>query len=170
MSCLPKSLPCPARNPPAQVGLIIGAAIALHLTVWLCLPLALEGSIRLDVAEHVLQGREWLLTYPKQPPLSMWLVALASELGPARYVAVYLLGLLLALFGLLCAALLLLCQKGWSTAALAVFIGLASPFLTYVPIELNHNIGVMPFWGLAVAAGFFAFEREIGRASCRERV
>jgi len=159
MGCLPKLLPCPARKSAAQIGLIISAAIALHLTVWLCLPMAFEGSIRLDVAEHVLQGREWLLTYPKHPPLSMWLVALVSELGPARYFAVYLLGHLLALSGLLCAALLLLRQKGWSAAALAVLIGLASPFLTYIPIELNHNIGVMPFWGLAVATGFLAFER-----------
>jgi len=133
--------------------------IALHAIVWTCLPLLFEGSIRLDVAEHVIQGREWLLAYPKQPPFSMWLVAVVSELGPLRYVSLYLLGQILALSGLLFAASLLLRHKGAPAAGLAVLIGLASPFLTYVPIEVNHNIGVMPFWGLALAAGFFAFER-----------
>jgi 4-amino-4-deoxy-L-arabinose transferase-like glycosyltransferase len=111
----------------------------------------------------VFQGREWLLAYPKHPPLSMWLVALASELGPARYFAVYLLGQLLAVGGLVLTALLLLYWRGRPAAALTILIGLASPFLTYVPIEVNHNIGVMPFWGLALVAGFFAFERGLLR-------
>jgi len=147
----------------ARVGLLFCAVILLHGIVWACLPLLLEGSIRLDVAEHVFQGREWLLAYPKQPPFSMWLVAAASMLGPVRYFAVYLLAQTLALSGLLFAALLLLRQKGSSVAALAALAGLASPFLTYVPIELNHNIGVMPFWGLAIVAGFLAFERGLVR-------
>jgi 4-amino-4-deoxy-L-arabinose transferase-like glycosyltransferase len=158
-----RTYPLPAKKSARRIGLIIGVVIALHCIVWSCLPLLLEGSIRLDVAEHVLQGREWLLAYPKHPPFSMWLVAAASNLGPVRYVAVYMLGQILALSGLLFAALLLLRQKGSSAAALAVLVGLASPFLTYVPIELNHNIGVMPFWGLAIAAGFFAFERGLLR-------
>ena len=158
-----KSFPPVTGKSVGRVGLIIGAVIALHFIVWSCLPLLLEGSIRLDVAEHVLQGREWLLAYPKHPPFSMWLVAAASNLGPLRYFAVYLLAQTLALSGLLFAALLLLRQKGASAVALAVLVGLASPFLTYVPIELNHNIGVMPFWGLAIAAGFYAFERGLLR-------
>ena len=155
--------PFPAGELAGRIGLMIGAVIALHCIVWSCLPLLLEGSIRLDVAEHVLQGREWLLAYPKQPPFSMWLVAAASSLGPIRYFAVYLLAQTLALSGLLFAVLLLLRQKGLSAAALAVLVGITSPFLTYVPIELNHNIGVMPFWGLAIAAGFLAFERGLFR-------
>jgi 4-amino-4-deoxy-L-arabinose transferase-like glycosyltransferase len=163
MNDLIKSFPLPPGKSFGRVGLIIGAVIALHVIVWSCLPLLLEGSIRLDVAEHALQGREWLLAYPKHPPFSMWLVAAARTLGPLRYFAVYLLAQTLALAGLLFAALLLLRQKGASAVALAVLVGLASPFLTYVPIELNHNIGVMPFWGLAIAAGFYAFERGLLR-------
>ena len=153
----------PATVLASRVPVVIAAAVAIHLVVWVCLPLRLEGSIRLDVAEHALQGREWLLTYPKHPPLSMWLVALASELGSARYFAVYLLGQILALAGLLFAALLLVRRKGGAAAALAILIGLASPILTYVPIQVNHNIGVMPFWGLALVAGFLAFERGLLR-------
>jgi 4-amino-4-deoxy-L-arabinose transferase-like glycosyltransferase len=142
-----------------RIVAIVGAFLALHVTAWVCLPALFEGSLRLDGAEHVLQGREWLLTYPKHPPFSAWLVAIAGEFGAARYLAIYLLGQALAVLGLVLAALLLLRERGAVAAALAVLIGLASPFLTYVPIQVNHNIGVMPFWGLALLAGFLAFER-----------
>ena len=136
----------------------VGVALALNLAVWVLLPTLLEGSIRLDVAEHVLQGREWLLAYPKHPPFSIWLVELASELGPARYILLYLLGQVLAISGLVAAAWLVR-ETGQSTPAIAILIGLSTPFLTYGPIQVNHNIGVMPFWGLALATGYAAFAR-----------
>jgi 4-amino-4-deoxy-L-arabinose transferase-like glycosyltransferase len=146
-------------QPATRLSIIVGAFFVLHVITWGCLPALFEGSIRLDVAEHVIQGREWLLTYPKHPPFSTWLVAIAAEFGTARYVMLYLLGQTLAALGLLLAAVLLLRERGAPAAGIAVLIGLASPFLTYVPIQINHNIGVMPFWGLAILAGFIAFER-----------
>ena len=72
--------------------MIIGVEIALQCIVWACLSPVLEGSIRLDVVEHVLQGREWLLAYPQHSLFLMWLVAAASNFGPVRYFAVYMLG------------------------------------------------------------------------------
>jgi 4-amino-4-deoxy-L-arabinose transferase-like glycosyltransferase len=143
-----------STTPPLVVAAL---AIGLHLAVWVTLPTLLEGSIRLDVAEHVLHGREWLLAYPKQPPFSMWLVALVSELGPARYPALYLLGQLLALSGLIAASFVLR-KRGSAALATTILIGLPTPFLTYVPIQVNHNVGVMPFWGLALAGAYAAFE------------
>src|SRR5258706_16279766 len=38
-------------------------------------------------------------------------------------------------------------------------MGLASPFATYVPIQVNHNIALMPFWALAALTAWLAFER-----------
>ena len=106
----------------------------------------------------VIQGREWLLAYPKHPPLSMWLVDLASRLGSARYLAIYLLGQGLALAGLV-AATFVLQDEAPAARVLAILIGLATPFMTYMTIQVNHNIGVLPFWGLALAAGYFSFTR-----------
>ncbi len=52
--------------------------------VWVLLPLIFEGSIRLDVAEGVIGGPEWQLSYFRHPPLSTWLTGLASMTGSAR--------------------------------------------------------------------------------------
>ena len=38
-------------------------------------------------------------------------------------------------------------------------MGLASPFTTYVPIQVSHNIGLMPFWMLALLTAWSAFEQ-----------
>ncbi|MBV1696647.1 MAG: glycosyltransferase family 39 protein, partial [Hyphomicrobiales bacterium] len=46
-----------------------------------------------------------------------------------------------------------------AAGAMVLVVGLVSPFATYVPIQVSHNIGLMPFWALALAAGWFAFER-----------
>jgi 4-amino-4-deoxy-L-arabinose transferase-like glycosyltransferase len=143
---------------PLRLAAIAGAALTLNVVVWVLLPALLEGSIRLDVAEHVIQGREWLLAYPKHPPLSMWLVNFASTLGSARYLAIYLLGQGLALAGLV-AATFVLRDEAPAARVLAILIGLATPAMTYMTIQVNHNIGVLPFWGLALAAGYFSFTR-----------
>jgi hypothetical protein len=55
---------------------------------WVLLPLMFEGSIRLDVAEGVVGGPEWQLSYLRHPPLSTWLTGLASMTGPWRYATV----------------------------------------------------------------------------------
>ena len=44
-------------------------------------------------------------------------------------------------------------RAGW----VALCAGLASPYATYVPLQVNHNIGVMPFWALVLAASWSAF-------------
>ncbi len=141
-----------------RLAAIACAALALNVVLWVLLPALLEGSIRLDVAALVIQGREWLLAYPQHQPLSMWLVDLASRLGSARYLAIYCLGQGLALAGLV-AATFVLQDEGPAARVLAILIGLATPFMTYITIQVNQNIGVLPFWGLALAAGYFSFTR-----------
>ncbi len=74
-------------------------AIALVITqgvLWIGAPLLFEGSIRQDVAEGVVDGLEWRLSYPIHPPFSSWLSALASSLGPLRHAAVDAIGFTLA--------------------------------------------------------------------------
>jgi 4-amino-4-deoxy-L-arabinose transferase-like glycosyltransferase len=45
-----------------------------------------------------------------------------------------------------------------ASGLVTLLIGFATPYATYVPINLNHNIGLMPFWAAALATGWFAFE------------
>ena len=126
--------------------------------VWVLLPLIFEGSIRLDVAEGVIGGPEWQLSYLRHPPLSTWLTGLASMTGPARYAAGYLIGQLLTLAALALVCVFVRRLDGQPAALLALMMGLASPFTTYVPIQVSHNIGVMPFWMLTLLSAWAAFE------------
>jgi 4-amino-4-deoxy-L-arabinose transferase-like glycosyltransferase len=136
-------------------------AIALIVTqavLWIGAPLLLEGSIRQDVAEGVIDGREWQLSYLVHPPFSSWLNGLASTLGPFRYAAVDTIGFVLASGAFAIVAALLAKVDRPASGLVALLAGLASPFATYVPIQVNHNIGLMPFWAAALAAAWFAFE------------
>jgi 4-amino-4-deoxy-L-arabinose transferase-like glycosyltransferase len=142
-----------------------GAGIPLYLRlilvqglVWVLLPLIFEGSIRLDVAEGVIGGPEWQLSYLRHPPLSTWLTGLASMTGPARYAAVYLIGQSLTLAALALVFVFVRQRDGQPAALLALMMGLASPFTTYVPIQVSHNIGVLPFWMLTLITAWAAFE------------
>jgi 4-amino-4-deoxy-L-arabinose transferase-like glycosyltransferase len=141
-------------NVPLQLRLILVQGLS-----WVLLPLIFESSIRLDVAEGVIGGPEWQLSYFRHPPLSTWLTGLASMTGPWRYAAVYLIGQSLSLAALALVFVFVRRLDGRPAALLALMMGLASPFTTYVPIQVSHNIGLMPFWMLALLTAWLAFER-----------
>ena len=106
---------------------------------WIVLALLLEGSIRLDVAEGVIGGPEWQISYLRHPPLSTWLTGLTWRFGSWRYVALFALGQLLMLSGLLIIGRLLRRSEnaaGFVPAALAFIL---LPFATYIPLQVNHN-------------------------------
>ena len=129
----------------------------LHICLWVLLPSLLEGSLRLDAAEGMTGGAEWQLSYPKHPPFSEWLTAIAWYAGPLRYWALFLIAQLLAVGAVVLIARWTLKHEKPEAALLVIFAGLASPFATYIPIQLNHNIGVMPFWALTIITAWFAF-------------
>ena len=138
--------------------------ILAHAILWIALPLALEGSIRLDVSEGAIGGREWQLAYLRHPPFTTWAVEVARWAGPLRYIAVYALGQALALSGILLLALAAAGMesepmRGRQVAGLTILMGLASPVATYIPIQLSHNIGMMLATGLVVLTAWEAFER-----------
>ena len=137
--------------------------ILAHALIWIALPSLLEGSIRLDVAEGAIGGREWQLAYLRHPPFTTWLVEVARWAGPLRYAAVYAMGQALALGGLMLVALTaarLESERGQArqVATLILLMGLASPVLTYIPIQLSHNIGLMLASGLVIFTAWEAFE------------
>jgi hypothetical protein len=88
-------------------------------------------------------------------PASRW----RPRSGPWRYAAVYLIGQSLSLAALALVVIFVRRFDGRPTALLALMMGLASPFTTYVPIQVSHNIGLMPFWMLALLTAWSAFEQ-----------
>ncbi len=148
----------------ADIGRWMIWLVAGHLCLWILLPLLFEGSIRLDVSEGAIDGREWQLAYLRHPPFTTWAVEVTRWAGPLRYAALYLLGQSLAISGLLLLALTSRNmagdpQRGKMVGFLTIALGLISPMLTYIPIQVSHNIGLMVFSGFIVYTAFHAFER-----------
>jgi len=141
-----------------QFALIAITLVMAQGVLWIGAPLLFEGSIRQDVAEGVVDGLEWRLSYPIHPPFSSWLSALASSLGPLRYAAVDAIGFILASGAFAIVAALLAKADRPASGLVALLAGLASPYATYVPIQVNHNVALMPFWAATLAAAWFAFE------------
>ena len=133
---------------------------AIHVLVWILLPLCFEGSLRLDAAEGMTGGPEWQLSYPKHPPFSEWLTAIAWYAGPFRYFALYLITQSLAVGAVVIISRWVLKHFDAATALLVLAAGLASPFATYIPIQLNHNIGIIPFWALTLVSAWAAFNTD----------
>lgn len=158
-----KSGDADALSPPASAATAatrFWAALCLaHMAAWVAAASWLEGSIRLDVAEGVIDGPHWQLSYLRHPPFSSWLTGLAAQAGPLRYTVVYAIGLTLSVGAFALLALFLRRTADGRAGAVAMLAGLASPFTTYVPLQVNHNIGVMPFWTAAMAAAWMAFSR-----------
>ena len=136
---------------------MLGGVCLAQAALWSAMAGLLEGSIRLDVAEGVVDGPHWRLSYLRHPPFSSWLTGLATHAGPFRYVAVYAIGLTLSCGAFAVVALFMRRQAGEQAGWVALCAGLASPYATYVPLQVNHNIGVMPFWALVLAAAWSAF-------------
>ena len=141
-----------------RLALILCALLLLQALLWIGLPLLFEGAIRVDVAEGAIDGPEWQLSYLRHPPFSTWLTGLASTLGPHRYAAVYAIGFVLASGACAIVAVFLSRVDRPASGLVALLAGLASPYATYVPVQVNHNIGLMPFWAATLAAAWFAFE------------
>jgi Dolichyl-phosphate-mannose-protein mannosyltransferase len=103
--------------------------------------------------------------YLRHPPLSSWLSGFASTLGPYRYFAVYAFGWVLASGAFIILASFLanrhkpMSRTNRYAGLVTLLAGLSSPFATYIPLNLNHNITLMPFWALSIAASWLAFSR-----------
>jgi len=134
------------------------ALILLQIATWVGLGLKFQGSIDNDVAEGVVDGSAWQLSYLRHPPLSSWLSGFASTTGPYRYVVLFSIALAFACGAFAIAAAFVRGRDGGAPGLLVLMAGLMSPYAAYWPIKFNHNIGIMPFWALALAAAWAAFE------------
>ena len=134
------------------------ALILLQAATWVCLGLLFQGSIDNDVAEGVVDGSAWQLSYLRHPPLSSWLSGLASTTGPYRYAVLFSIALGFACGAFAIGAAFVRRVDGRAAGLVALMAGLGSPYASYWPLKFNHNIGVMPFWALAILTAWYAFE------------
>lgn len=137
---------------------IVAGLFVLQGLFWILTPLLLEGSIRLDVAEGAMDGPEWRLSYLRHPPMSSWLTGLASQAHAFRYAAVYAIGWALASGAFVIVALFLRRADRAEAGLTAMVAGLVSPFATYVPLQLNHNVTLTFFWAATLSTAWLAFE------------
>ena len=137
---------------------LFAGLLALQAVLWIGLPLIFESSVRLDVAEGVIDGPAWQLSYFRHPPLSSWLSGLAWSAGPLRYFVLFTIGFVLASGAYALAAAFIARVDERAGALVTLMAGLASPYATYVALQINHNITQMPFWAATLAALWFALE------------
>ena len=109
------------------------------------------------MAEGAVQGPEWRLSYPIHPPFPLAnrlsVDARRISLRRSRCNRLHIGERRLAAVAALVAKI-----DRPASGFVTLLVGFASPYATYVPIGLNHNIGLMPFWAAALAAGWYAFE------------
>jgi Dolichyl-phosphate-mannose-protein mannosyltransferase len=148
----------PADTREAHVGVSI---VLLQAALWVCMGVLFQGSIQNDVAEGVVDGPEWQLSYLRHPPLSSWLSGLASTTGSMRYVVLFSIALAFACSAFAMGAAFVARVDGRGAGLVALLGGLASPYGTYWPLKFNHNIGVMPFWAMTIWAAWAAFESDM---------
>ena len=134
------------------------ALVGLQICAWAALGALFEGSIDLDVAEGVVDGPEWRLSYLRHPPLSSWLSGVASMAGPWRYVLLFAMALAFGCGAFALVSLFIRRLDSRAAGLVALLAGLGSPYATYWPLKFNHNIGVMPFWALVLWTAWNAFE------------
>jgi hypothetical protein len=89
---------------PKLVGVDKGCGVlwisALLLTLWVIIPAWMDGSQLNDSLEQLIWGQSLEWGYWKHPPLTSWLVWLATWVVPQPYLSTYLLGLICTLLTL----------------------------------------------------------------------
>lgn len=151
---MPESLPSgrlshfdPAKMTP--VAMVV-AQMGLQVVLWSLVPILLYAAPPLDVVESYVHGPRWVLTTLKHPALPSWVleatrVATGAIGWPAYIVSqVFVAATLWAVFALGRDML------GPVRAAIGTLALSGVVYFSWVTIEFNHNVALMPLW-----AGFF---------------
>ena len=136
------------------------AFVVAHVIVWTLVPLVSCPNAALDSVEMVYWGREWQLGYSKHPPLVAWLsAAVVSFTGPSPW-GLYLAAQLTVAVCFWCAWRLGNEVAGPRIALAGVAALEGSFFLTFESTVLNNNLGLYPFWALAILSFYWALKRQ----------
>lgn len=127
-----------------------------HVALWTLLPVLAHCNAPMDIVEMLFFGHEWQWGYFKHPPLPSWTAEAAYQLVGRHEWGVYL------------AAQLSVLACFWAVwrlgrellppreALLGAMLLEVSWNYTGGSVEYNNNVGLYPFWTLAVLAAYWA--------------
>ena len=137
----------------------------LHLALWTLVPLMVQPVAPLDVVEMRYWGHQWQLGYHKHPPLPAWIAEAAAVACGGHFWGVYLvsqLGIVACLWAVWRLGRDIL--PPW-LAFLGACLMETSYWYTLGTVEYNNNVGMFPFWAMAILFLYQALKVEA--ASCR---
>jgi 4-amino-4-deoxy-L-arabinose transferase-like glycosyltransferase len=150
---LPRSASTPPSDPTIRwFWLLVGA----HVAAWTLLPTLAQPNAPLDIVEMLFFGREWQWGYFKHPPLPSWLAELAYQLSGGHVWGVYLvaqLSVALCFWSVWRLGRELLPPR---VALLGALLLEASWNYNFASTEFNNNVGLYPFWTLAILMAYWA--------------
>lgn len=130
--------------------------VVAHVSVWTLVPALTQRNAPLDIVEMLFFGREWQWGYFKHPPLASWIAEAAYQLSGGQVWAVYLvaqLSVAVCFWAVWRLGRELLAPR---TALLGVMLLEASWNYNLASTEFNNNVGLYPFWTLAVLMAYWA--------------
>lgn len=124
----------------------IGIFICFHVIVWTIVNTLIHPTVHFDMVEQVIQGKQFLYSGYKHPPLSFWLPAAFFSVFPISNIAYNLLAQLnigFALLGVWLLAKRLLAQP---MAAVALLLVASMPLYIIHAAKLNANSIQIAVW------------------------
>ncbi|MGO8752879.1 MAG: glycosyltransferase family 39 protein [Thermoguttaceae bacterium] len=158
----PPGPPNAKSSPPSAAdtcfwGRIFWCFAALHLVVWLILPVLTQPNAPMDVVEIVYWGHEWQWGYFKHPPLPSWL-AEAARVTAGTW----------GIYFLSQASILTAFWAVWRTARemvgprsafFSVLLLECCPFYNLWTTEFNHGVCMCASWAMAILCFYLALDR-----------
>ena len=134
--------------------------VACHILLWTVIPALVQPNLPLDAIEMLYIGHEWPLGHFKHPTLPAWLAEMASVLTGNSQWAIYLLSQL-AVGACFWAAWRLgreVLSPRLAIIAAALLEGCC--YYNFKSTEFNNNLGMYPFWALAILFLYWGIHRE----------
>lgn len=132
------------------------AFLGAHVVVWTLLPVLVQPNAPLDIVEMLFFGREWQWGYFKHPPLPSWMAEAAYQAAGGRIWGVYLVAQFSVALCLWCVWRLGRELLPARTALLGAMLLEVSWNYTVSSPEFNNNVGLYPFWTLAILMAHWA--------------
>jgi 4-amino-4-deoxy-L-arabinose transferase-like glycosyltransferase len=131
-----------------------------HLVAWTSVAVLTQPNAPVDTVEMVYWGHQWEWGYHKHPPLPSWVCETLVVLGGGSVWMTYLAAQIAVVVCFWAAWRLALEMVPPRTALLAACLLECCYYYNFTSVELNNNVGMYPFWALAVLSLYAALKRD----------
>ena len=131
-----------------------------HLVAWTSVAVLTQPNAPVDTVEMLYWGHQWEWGYHKHPPLPGWTCEAVMLLTGGTVWATYLVAQTAVLVCLWVAWRLAREIVSPRAALLAACLLECCYYYNFTSIELNNNVGMYPFWALAVLFLYWALKRD----------